>query len=312
MRAAQFDHPGSPEVINIVEIPDPPPPQPHEVLVEVRRMAINGADLKSLAGWFPHQPFPRGLGREFSGVVRAVGSQVSSVAPGQKVLGETEPAMQEFVLIGLDQVMPIPRDIGFDLACTLPVAGQTAWAAVESQGVSPGAICVVSGASGGVGSIIVQLLANKGATVIALARKHHHERLEAIGALPMAWADPLAERLMEYCPRGIHHVFDQVGPPVIEAALQAGVARDKINTVSGYADFFGVKSVGREGLDKTVIEHLAQMIVDGRLTIPTFTMPFEAVSAAVLGQKTGSHFGKSVLSTTLDDEDLLEHINRPL
>lgn len=310
MKAAQFDHPGSPDVINIVEIPDPPKPGPHDVVVKVERMAINGADLKSLAGWFPALPFPRGLGREFSGVVVTVGSEVNTVAPGDQVLGETEPAMQEYVLVGSHQVMPIPLDIGFDIACTLPVAGQTAWAAVDSQQVSPGAVCLVSGASGGVGSMIVQLLLDKGATVVALAREHHHERLEAIGALPLGWSEQLADTLREYCPQGIHHVFDQVGPTVIEAALQVGVAREHINSVSGYGDLLGVKKVGRVGLNREVIEQLAAMIVDGRLAIATFTMPFEEVSKAFLAQMTGSHYGKSVLSTTLDDEALLAQIRR--
>jgi NADPH:quinone reductase-like Zn-dependent oxidoreductase len=218
--------------------------------------------------------------------------------------------MQEYVLVGSHQVMPIPLDIGFDIACTLPVAGQTAWAAVDSQQVSPGAVCLVSGASGGVGSIIVQLLLDKGATVVALAREHHHERLDAIGALPLGWSKPLADTLREYCPQGIHHVFDQVGPTVIEAALQVGVAREHINSVSGYGDLLGVKSVGRVGLNREVIEQLAAMIVDGRLAIATFTMPFEEVSKAFLAQMTGSHYGKSVLSTTLDDETLLAQIRR--
>jgi NADPH:quinone reductase-like Zn-dependent oxidoreductase len=310
MKAAQFDHPGSPDIINIVDVPEPGQPGPHEVTVKVHRTAINGADQKSLAGWFPERPFPRGLGREFSGVVVAVGSEVTTVSPGQKVLGETEPAMQEYVLVGSHQVMPIPLEIGYDIACTLPVAGQTAWAAVESQKVSPGAVCLVSGASGGVGLITVQLLLEKGATVVALAREHHHERLEAIGALPIGWSGSLLDTLREYCPQGIHHVFDQVGPQVIEAALQLGVARENINSVSGYGDMLGVRSVGREGLNQEVIKQLATRIIDGRLTIATFTMPFEEVSTAFLAHKTGSYFGKTVLSNTLDDETLLAQIRR--
>lgn len=308
MRAAQFDHPGPAHVINVVDVPDLPDPGPNEVLIEVRRMAINGADLKSLAGWFPSLPFPRGLGREFAGAVRKVGSDVAHYKFGDMVIGAVEPAMQEYILVDASKVVPIPPGIGYDIACTLPVAGQTAWLAVASQNVSAGEVCVVSGASGGVGSIIVQLLVDKGATVVALAREHHHETLESLGALPVAWSDNLLETLTEYCPQGIHHVFDQVGPAVIEAALQLGVPRDAINCVSGYADIFGVKSVGRVGLDETVIHQLAAMIRDGRLTIATFTMPFEEVSKAMHAERYGSYFGKGVLSTTLDDDAIFDQM----
>lgn len=310
MRAAQVNHPGSSTVVNLVDVPDLPDPGPTEVLVQVRRMAINGADLKSVAGWFPDIPYPRGLGREFAGAVRKVGSEVSHVKPGDQVIGETQPAMQDYVLVESHQVMPLPQGIGYDIGCTLPVAGQTAWRAVESQNVQPGDVCIVSGASGGVGSIIVQLLIDRGATVVAIAREHHHETLEAMGALPIGWSDDLAGALEEYCPQGIHHVFDQVGPQVIEAALQLGVPRSAINSVSGYADLLGVASVGRVGLDEEVIDRLAQMIRDGRLTIATFTMPFEEIAKALHSQKHGSHFGKAVLSTTQDDEILLDQVKR--
>jgi NADPH:quinone reductase-like Zn-dependent oxidoreductase len=312
MKAAQFDHYGPPDVVHLVDIDDPGAPGPSEVLVEVKRMSINGADMKSLAGWFPDRPFPRGLGREFAGVVRKVGSDISHVSPGQAVIGEVEPAMQEYVLVDAGSVMPLPTGLTYDIGVTLPVAGQTAWAAVESQNVQPGAVCVVSGASGGVGSVITQLLLDRGATVIALAREHHHERLEVMGALPLGWSDSLVNTLREYTPQGIHHVFDQVGPQVIEAAIELGVPASQINAVSGYADLFGVRSVGRVGLDEDIITRLAKMIVDGRLVIATFTMPFVEVTKAFMSHKNSSHYGKSVLSTEDDDEALLAQIQQPM
>jgi NADPH:quinone reductase-like Zn-dependent oxidoreductase len=311
MKAVRIDRPGSPDVINIVDIDDLPLPGPTEVVVDVARMGINGADVKTLAGWFPDMPYPRGLGREFSGVVRLVGSDVETLIPGQRVLGAVEPAMQEKVLVDASQVLPMPEWLSFDIACTLPVAAQTAWEAVDSQQVQPGAVCVVSGASGGVGSILVQLLVDKGATVIAVARDHHHERLEAIGALPVAWTDRLATALEQYTPQGIHHVFDQVGIPVIEAALELGVPRNRINSVSGFADHFGVKNVGRVGLNEVAIDALQAMIHDGRLTIATFTFPWEDVTNAFTAVTVGSYWGKTVLSTaTPDDEALLDDLKR--
>lgn len=309
MFAVRCDHPGGPEVINIVDIDDPATPAANEVVVEVSRVALNGADVKTLAGWFPELPYPRGLGREFSGIVRKVGDDVSRVSPGDRVLGVIEPALQEYVVVPDTQLMPMPAGLSLDIACTLPVAGQTAWAAVESQMVQPGDVCIVSGASGGVGSIIVQLLINRGATVIALARELHHERLEVMGALPVAFGKNLVKDLRELTPKGIHHVFDQVGIPVIEAALALGVPRSQINSVSGFGEMFGVPHVGRVGLDEDVIDRLAAMIRTGDLTIATYTMALEDVAKGFVSHIVGSPYGKTVISTEpVDNEAMMDYL----
>ena len=303
MKAAQIDRPGSPGLIELVYAPAPRDPGPTEVVVEVARMGINGADLKTLAGWFPELPYPRGLGREFSGMAIAVGSDVVTVKQGQRVVGTVEPAMQEYVVVDQHSVMPIPQGLSYDIAATLPVAAQTAWEAVLSQDVHEGDVCVVSGASGGVGHVITQLLVDKGATVIALAREKHHERLEAVGALPLAWSDELVSDLEELTPKGIHHVFDQVGIPVIEAAIELGVPQSQINSVSGFADLFGVRSVGRAGLNEIAIESLATMIIEGRLTIAVYAFPFEqdTIQNAFASLKHGSYYGKTILTTDIPD-----------
>ena len=305
MKAAQIDRPGSPSLIELVYVPPPRDPGPTEVVVEVARMGINGADLKTLAGWFPDLPYPRGLGREFSGMAIAVGSEVVTVKQGQLVVGTVEPAMQEMVVVDQHHVMPIPQGLSLGTAAALPVAGQTAWEAVYSQDVHEGDVCVVSGASGGVGHILTQLLLDKGATVIALAREKHHERLDAIGATPLGWSDHLAAEIEKLTPKGIHHVFDQVGIPVIEAALELGVPHSQINSVSGFADWFGVKSVGRVGLNEIAMEALARMIIEGRLAVAAFTLPFEeeTIQNAFTSVKYGSYYGKTILSTVeIDDE----------
>jgi NADPH:quinone reductase-like Zn-dependent oxidoreductase len=299
MYAAQIDRPGPPGVIELVYVPPPRDPGPTEVVVEVSRMGINGADLKTLAGWFPHLPYPRGLGREFSGMVIAVGSEVVTVKQGQMVLGTVEPAMQEQVVVDQHHVMPIPAGCNLDIAACLPVAGQTAWEAVQSQDVHEGDVCVVSGASGGVGHILTQLLVDKGARVIAIAREKHHERLDAIGAIPLGWSVLLADEIEKLTPKGIHHVFDQVGIPVIEAALALGVPHSQINSVSGFADIFGVRSVGRQGLNEIAILALSKMMIEGRLAVAAYAFPFEqdTLQNAFTAVKIGSYYGKSVLST---------------
>jgi len=75
--------------------------------------------------------------------------------------------------------------------------------------------------------------------------------------------------------------------------------------VSGFADWFGVKSVGREGLNEIAMEALARMIIEGRLAVAAFTLPFEeeTIQNAFTSVKYGSYYGKTVLSTVeIDDK----------
>ena len=295
MRVAQYSRYGPPDVINIVSAPDPGPPGPHEVLVQVVAAGLNPADSKMRRGQLPLTDLPARMGREFGGVAIEVGSEVTSIQVGQQVLGTGQGVMADLVVVHEDLVMPKPDGITIDHAAVLPVAAQTAWVAVESQNVQPEEVVVVSAAAGGVGNVMCQLLRDKGAFVIGTASPLNHEKIAAMRVGVVDYHGHLAKNIEKMAPKGLHHVFDNSGGATIEAALELGVPRENINSISGDGPKYGVPTVGRVGLDKAVITALAQRIAEGSLIIPILTQPFDEIRKAYIDMEEVRTYGKNVV-----------------
>ena len=282
MRVAQFDRYGPPDVIELVEVDDPVAPAPDEVIVQVIAAGINPADSKRRRGYARDEELPARIGREFAGVVTAVGDNVSHVLLGQDVIGTGEGMLCDYVIVPGDMVTPMPEGLTYDQAACLPVAGQTAWVAVESQHVQPGNVAVVSAAAGGVGLIMCQLLVEKGATVVGTGSPHSHEYIETLGAIPVDYHGDLEANILEVADNGIHHVFDQSGYETIEAAMSLGIPRSQINSISGDGPKYGVPTVGRKGLDPEVIRELGKRVASGELVIPIRVLPMDEVIKAYI------------------------------
>ena len=295
MRVAEYSQYGPPDVINLVPAPEPDPPGPGEVMVQVIAAGLNPADTKMRRGQTPTTDLPARIGREFSGVVLEIGPGVDHVSVGQEVLGTGQGVMADIVVAPSEMVMAKPAGITLDQAAVLPVAAQTAWAAVESQHVQPGEVVVVSAAAGGVGVVMCQLLRDKGASVIATASKHNHEFLEALDVFPVDYHGDLVATLRDMTPKGLHHVFDNSGHETIEAALELGVPRENINSISGDGPKYGVPTVGRVGLNPEAINALAAKIADGSLVIPIVVLPFDEVRKAYIDMEERRTFGKNVV-----------------
>jgi NADPH:quinone reductase-like Zn-dependent oxidoreductase len=277
VRVAQYEKYGPPEVITIIDAPLPGAPGPNEVQVAVQVVGINPADSKSRRGHTPVHQIPAGIGREFSGVVRAIGSDIAGITPGDEVLGTCDGALRDMVNVSSDAVMPIPEGITPEIGAVLPVAPQTALKALGSQDVGAGATVIVSAAAGGVGHILCQLLVRQGARVIGTASPDNHGYLESLGVIPVSYGPGLVNRLLALAPEGIEHVFDQSGKEMLEAALQLGVPRSHINSVSGLGPLYDVPTVGRKGLDQGAIAVLAGLIARKELSLEVVTYPIEQV-----------------------------------
>lgn len=295
MRVAKYDRYGPPEVITLAHEADPSEPGPDEVSIRVVAAGLNPADSKMRRGRTPIVELPARIGREFSGIAIAVGKDVSHIEVGAEVLGTGQGVMADIISSPANLVMAKPEGITFDHAAVLPVAAQTAWAAVESQSVKPGEVVAVSGASGGVGVVMCQLLRDLGATVIATASPRNHVYLEGMGLIPLDYHGDLVASLEEFTPKGLHHVFDNSGHEMIEAALELGVPRENINSISGDGPQFGVPTVGRVGLNPPIITALAEKIADGSLIIPIRTQPFDEVRKAFIDLEEVGVFGKVVV-----------------
>jgi NADPH:quinone reductase len=206
-KAVRFDRYGGLEVLYIADVEVPHPPQ-GELVVAVRAAGINPGEAAIREGFmdsmFP-ATFPSGQGSDLAGVVTETGDGVESFAAGDEVLGWTDRrnSHAEYVSVPQDHLVRKPSSLSWEVAGSLHVVATTAFAAVRAVGAGLGDTVVVSAAAGGVGSITVQLLEVRGANVVGIASRAHHEWLTSVGVTPVAYGDGLAERVRAAAPNGV-------------------------------------------------------------------------------------------------------------
>ena len=181
---------GGPGVVRIEEV-DQPALTDDRVLVRVRASSLNKADWHELRGW-PRslRPVTRGgvlrpksalFGTDFAGVVEAVGKDVTDLAPGDEVFGGRSGAFAEYV--SALNVVRKPPNVTFEEAATMGIAGLTALQGIRDHGrVEAGERVLVNGASGGVGTLAVQIAKALGAHVTAVCSTRNVEQTRALGA----------------------------------------------------------------------------------------------------------------------------------
>jgi NADPH:quinone reductase-like Zn-dependent oxidoreductase len=184
----QYHEYGGPEIMRLETFTVPTPGR-HEVLVRVRAAGSNPMDggirrgrLKSLTG----NAFPRGLGHDLSGIVEAVGAQVTRVHVGDEVLGfagmKSSGAYGEFAIVDDDSCAIKPATLSFEEAATLPVATGTAYQALIKNGrLKAGQSVLITGCLGAVGRSAVAIALAHGATVTGSARSTRADEARAIG-----------------------------------------------------------------------------------------------------------------------------------
>jgi len=173
VRAVVFTGPGGDEVVRVVERPDPAP-GPGEVVVLQRFAGVNPADVLQREGRYPAPPGapPDVPGLEVSGVVVERGEGAERFAPGARVLGIVGGGgLADHVVVHESALAAVPDALDGLAAAALPEVGVTAHDALVTRGaLVAGEVVVVRGATGGVGSLAVQLAAAIGATVVGVHR----------------------------------------------------------------------------------------------------------------------------------------------
>ncbi|GAA2577984.1 NAD(P)H-quinone oxidoreductase [Winogradskya consettensis] len=184
MHAITIDQPGGPEALKWTEVPDPSP-APGEVIVQVTATAVNRADTMQRQGSYPPPPGASPyLGLECSGVIAAVGADVTGHHVGERVCALLAGGgYAEQVAIPAGQLLPIPQGLSVQEAAALPEVACTVWSnVVDIARLRQGQTLLVHGGGGGIGTFAVQLGKALGATVIVTARKQKHDQLKALGA----------------------------------------------------------------------------------------------------------------------------------
>jgi NADPH:quinone reductase-like Zn-dependent oxidoreductase len=306
MKAVRFDEYGPVEVLDVRDVPVPAP-GPGQVLVRVRAAGINPGEAKIREGALHERwpaTFPSGQGSDFAGVVDALGPGVTTVAPGDEVIGwvDTRSSQAEYTVAEAANLAAKPAGLPWEVAGAIPVAGFTAWAMVRATRVQPGDTVVVSGAAGGGGAIAVQLARRKGATVIGLAGPSNHEWLTRHGVIPVAYGDGAARRIRDAVPAGreADAFLDTHGGDYVELALDdLKVSPERIDTVVRFdaAAKYGVKVEGNAaGASAATLSELANLAATKELEIPlAYTFPLSDVRAAYTMLAKGHLRGKIVL-----------------
>src|ERR1700704_6430782 len=184
MKAVRVLEYGGPLVVN--DVPTPTISR-DEILVRVKSTAVNHIDLVKASGTV-RQILPIDLpwipGHEFSGVVEQIGSDVAAYAPGDAVFGTSDMgAYAEYLAVKPALIVRKPSNLSFEEAASVPVAGQTAWQGLFTQGhLKKGQAILIHGGAGAVGAYAVQLASHVGATVIATASGDDEAYLNSIGA----------------------------------------------------------------------------------------------------------------------------------
>jgi len=254
MKAVRFHEHGGPEVLKYEDAPDPKV-QANEVLVRVKACALNHLDIWLRVGVRRWQlPMPRIVGSDISGEVAEVGSLVTRVKPGDRVLlspgiscGQCEAcfkgldsACRSFTLFGVMvdggyaeyvkapemNVIPIPGDLSFDEAAAVPLVFVTAWHMLFTRaGLKPGEDVLVIGAGSGVGMAAIQICKLVGARVIATAGADWKLRkARELGADEVInhSQQSIAEEVKRFTnKRGVDVVFEHVGPAVWDDCIQS-------------------------------------------------------------------------------------------
>jgi NADPH:quinone reductase-like Zn-dependent oxidoreductase len=273
--AVRFDEYGDVDVLKVVEVARPVP-GPGQVLVRVKAAGINPGEAsvrKGLMHSLWPATFPSGQGSDLAGVVDELGPDVTQFAVGDDVLGfvDTRSSQAELVVVDVEHLVARPGNVPWDAAGSLFVVGTTAYAATRAVNLVPGDTVVVSGAAGGVGSLVVQLAVNARATVIGLASEGHHGWLTSRGVIPVVYGDGAAERIRKTSNGRIDAFVDTFGGGYVEIAIGLGVAPDRIDTIIDWqaARQFGTKTDGTAAAATAeVLAELAGLIASGRLEVP--------------------------------------------
>ena len=190
MKAVLFEKHGGPEVLHYGEVPDPVA-GPGEVVVDIHAASVNAADYKVRLGGGAYSgggvKLPHILGRDFSGVVSAVGPGVTDLQVGDAVFGVCdhgiEGAYAEKIAIKAAIIAKKPDSLGHAEAAAMALTSLTAlWALEDTAQLKAGETILIQGGAGGVAGFAIQLAKHIGATVITTASARNHDYVSNLGA----------------------------------------------------------------------------------------------------------------------------------
>ena len=299
MKAARFSRFGEPEVLELVDLPDPHPGR-GEVRVRVRAAGVNASDWIKRQGLMDPE-LPQTLGYEAAGLVDELGAGVTDTHVGDRVFGACPygDAQAEYAI--LSHWAPMPDRMSFVEAAAIPAAAETAARALDQLAVTQGQTLFINGASGSVGGAAAQLAVERGARVIGSGSPASADFLSSLGVIPVAYGEGMAGRIREAAgPAGVDVALDVAGNGILPELIALTGNAGRVVTV---ADFVGAQTTGvrfsrgDSGRATYALAHVAERAAEGLFTVPVgATFPLTDIVGAHRAGESGQVRGKLVLT----------------
>ncbi|GAA3790606.1 NAD(P)-dependent alcohol dehydrogenase [Sphaerisporangium flaviroseum] len=318
---------GSPDVLDLTDV-DTPAPGHDEVLVRVRATSVQPYDWHHMRG----EPYiarlmPGGLGlrnpklgilgADIAGEVEAVGKDVTAFRPGDEVFGLLKQGgFAEYVCGREDELAPKPKNLSFEQAAAVPLAAATALLALRDKGrIEPGQKVLVNGASGGVGTFVVQIARALGAEVTGVCSTRNVELVRSLGADEVIdytkedftrngrRYDLLVDIAGSHSATACRRVLTRKGAYVVVGGQPgrwvqpAGHAFSVIAVAPFVSQRMSVADVVGYVENKRNLLTLTELIEQGKVTpVIDRSYPFEEIPAAMRYQEEGHARGKVVIT----------------
>lgn len=310
MRAAVYNGFGSADTIQIGSV-DIPELKEGEVLVKVKAAAVNPVDAAVREGHlqsFIPVSFPAIPGWDVAGIVEERGYSARRFEAGDEVYAYARrPVVQfgtfaEYIVIPESYLALKPKTLSFQEAAAIPLVGLTVFQGLIDLGrLQPGQIVLLLGASGGIGTMAIQLAKEKGARVIGVAGGKNHAYMRELGAdftLDYHETDITAE-VKKIVPEGVDLIFDAASGETLQKSLGAlkpgGKLVSILNRGEGLPANINFQYLFVEP-NSTELAALAQLADEGRLKMHvSATFPLEQTKEAMKQIETHHTRGKIVI-----------------